>query len=272
MNEQAAEQVDDLQPQTPQLPTVFDPTVTHFYHHEWVTGSFLDEQDLTIAPLTDDVATRYLGGIVLDVPFSEGRPTGQVLTPNAEACALEVFAQICHSAGLAESEVDNLHATFPSEQVVSVVNSTVMNITASRPLFKRGDPAAPAEGETLIVLKCWYGQYRSADGELFDHFVETRLFFRNPKAVEYRTWDAINDKHTFEKDSKGNISVKHSRVDVNKAYRMIHGSQVQQMEPLFLRAENYAGNVVPFYHLYYAATELLKEDLAMGKLSTRARR
>jgi hypothetical protein len=269
MTDQLEPSADQQQP--PQLPTVFDPSVTHFYRHEWVDGSFLDEQDLLIAPLPDEVAVRYLGGIRIDVPFKEGRATGEVLTPNAEDCALNVFAEICRTAGLADGEVDTLHASFPREQVVPVVNSTVMNVAASRPLFKRNDPNAPKEGETLIVLRCWYGQHKDAEGRLFDHFVETKFFFRNPKAAEYRAWDAANDKHTFEKDNRGNVTVKHSQVDTNKASQLIRGSRVKQMEPLFLRAENYAGEV-PFYHLYYAASELLKEDPAMGKLSAQRKR
>lgn len=262
---------------------IFDSTHTHVFTHRWLDGNILDERPINLRPATDAQVQRYLGQLVLEIPFNaQGNPTGDVNTPNALAAATELFDELCFATSDNDLPGSDGLADFPHDQKNAVLNATLFNLQAERPLFRRGDPAAPKPGETVIQLTCWFGEHRVSQDEegaeseaykpqvstLEQRFVQTFLYFRTPKAADFDRWEQANDKHSFERNGKGQITLKRSRFDLQKIHETLFGSDLRQVQALFLRGENYAGSV-PFYHVYYAATELLKKDQDLGKLSQR---
>jgi hypothetical protein len=136
----------------------------------------------------------------------------------------------------------------------------------------------------VIRLTCWHGQQpvwaepepgqveRPAVIEGYeDLFVTTQLYFRTPKAKERTEWDEANDKHSFETDAKGKVTAKHSKIDINRVNKLLFGSETEAIQPLFLRGTGYRG-AVPFHHVYYAAAELFRRDIELGKFSSKPAR
>lgn len=241
---------------------VFDNTETLPYTHKWLEGSILDELPLEIQPLTDEQTIKYLGSINLQIPYKNGEPQGQYTALNADEKAKELFDEIVSASGAGSITI------LPEVEIGAVINATVMNVVPDRVVFRRGDQNAPPPGETVIRLTCWHGEHANEDGEPEQRYVETLVYFRTPKAEDYKRWEEANDKHTFERDGKGRVKAKHSKVDMQKVFELFNGSQIKGVEKLFLRAENYS-EIVPFHHIFFAAGELLNKTVDLGKLSRR---
>ncbi len=253
---------------TETTPALYDTKASLLYNFKWVDGNIYDEMQLHVAPLTDELIANYLSQIRLQIRFDKnGDPVGNTETLNADEAARAIFEALYSTADM---PVNELHKTFPQDQIVRLLNETVMNVVAERPIFKRGDVNAPKPGETVIQLTSWIGEVLNEDKEMEQCHTETKLVFRSPKAKDHRAWEAANDKHSFKRNSKGKIELKLSQVDVHALRELLFGSELKQIEPLFLRGENYAsGAAVPFYHVYLATSVLMEEALDLGKLSKR---
>lgn len=251
----------------------FNNQQTGSFTHQWIDGNIFEAAEMTLRFPTDEEVVRYLSRFRFITPYDRNGDPGQTKLEDQTASARELF----------EAVASDLSADIPDDQVEAILSATVMNALPIRPFFRRGDEGAPPAGETVIQLTCWAGQAKPApleDAEaeqqaesaeaapLENQYSETKLYFRTPKPDDIQRWEMANDKHTFQRDAKGRVTFKRSKLNVQGLFELFYGSELKQMEGLFLRGENYDGPV-PFLHLYFGASVLLAREQNLKQLAKR---
>jgi len=237
-------------------PTIPDSTLP--FTCEWLEdangkygGSILTERTFNLQPMTDRQAQAWLGSIIIIRTYNkEGDETGDDIE-DLNAITESIFDEICPGA-----------TDVPVEVKSQVLARTHFNVEANRAIFRKGDPKAPAPGEAAIDITYWH-----PDGEK-----TARLYLRIPEAQDKKNWLATTKKRPPEKDQRGRILSEAAGVSVQKLHEVMHGNQLKNMQPLYLRAEGYEDfpdGRPPFFHLNQSLSCLFTEPKNLGEASRR---